>query len=365
MVANAKPPPIPWWKTSLGEEEKRRLLDAIDSQCLSQGPVTSEFETLAAKKLDVPFATATNSGSVALLMSLRAAGVGHGDEVIVPSSTWIATAHAVLMLGARVVLVDAKPDTPIIDASRIAAKITPRTKAILPVHLGGRSADMEAIGAIAAEHGLPVIEDAAQAIFSKNGDDFLGTNSFAGCFSLSPAKLITTGQGGIIVTRDEETHRKLRLFKTHGVDDIINVAFTEPGFNFKFTDLQAAIGIGQLGRVARRVEHLRNIYAAYEAASRELPFLEMIEVDISRGEIPLFVEVLCDDRDRLIRFLSSRDIGTRPFYPELNRAPYLRNGESFPNSEKFGRRGLFLPGGPEQPLDNVDRVIRTLKSFRR
>jgi perosamine synthetase len=354
---------IPWWRTTFGEPEIQRLTHSISNEHISQGPVTAEFEARIAEALGVPYVVATTSGSVALLMALMAMDIRRDDEVIIPNRTWIATAHAAAMLGAKVVLVDVRPDVPLMDVSQVRGKITSRTKAIIPVHLGGRVADLKEVKAIAGEFGLRVIEDASQALFSRNSEGLAGTQSDAGCFSLSVAKLISTGQGGFIVTRNEETSKRLKLIRTHGVADVINATYTKLGFNFRYNDIQASIGIAQLARAPERIERAKAVYARYEEGLAKLIFLKLIPLDVARGEVPLYIEVLCDDRRKVIDYLSAHDIQTRPFYPDLNLAPYLSNSADFPNSRVFGERGLFLPCGPEQPLENIDRVVHVLSRF--
>ena len=179
---------VSWWRTSFGEEEIQRIGNSIRNEHVSMGAVTAEFENQLAAFLGVPHVVATTNGSTAILMALMAAGVGPGDEVIVPNRTWIASAHAPKLLGAQAVLVDVEQTRPIIDAAKIESAITSRTKAIIPVHLNGRSADMRRISLLAKKYGLFIIEDAAQALGSKNADGFLGTQSDIGCFSLSVAK---------------------------------------------------------------------------------------------------------------------------------------------------------------------------------
>ncbi|VVB95741.1 UDP-4-amino-4-deoxy-L-arabinose--oxoglutarate aminotransferase [uncultured archaeon] len=354
---------ISWWRTKFGEEEIKRVSESICNEHISMGPVTEEFEKLLAEALDIPYVIATISGSMALLMALMALGIKRGDEVIVPNRTWIATAHAPLMLGAKVVLVDVQKDVPIMDVSQLEQKITSRTKAIMPTHLGGRSTDMEKVNKIAQENGLVVIEDACQAFLSKNKAGYMGTQSDIGCFSLSIAKLISTGQGGFVVTRNQDTYKKLKLIRTHGVADIINASYTDIGFNFRFTDIQASIGIEQLARIPEKIAHVKKVYAKYKSGIAKLPFLKLIPIDVSHGEIPLYVEVLCDKREELIDFLRSHGIQTRPFYPDLNEAKYLENYGDFLNSKVFGTQGLFLPCGPDQSLENVDNVINILNIY--
>jgi dTDP-4-amino-4,6-dideoxygalactose transaminase len=355
---------ISWWRTTFGEEEIDRVAKAIKGEHLSQGPIVVEFEELLAEYFGVPYVVATTSGSVAILMALMAAGIGPGDEVLVPNRTWIATAHAPVVLGASVKLVDVEAERPIIDSSKIEEAMTLRTKAIIPVHLNGRSADMREINRIAQKYGLRVIEDAAQAMGSRNADGLLGTQSDMGCFSLSVAKIIATGQGGFVVTRDKSLYEKLIAIRTHGVGSVIDAQWTQLGFNFRFTDVLAAIGIVQLGRIGERVEKVKAIYSRYADAMQDLPFLRFVPVNIDAGEIPIYVEVLCNNRDKLMSFLAEKGIQTRPFYPDLNLAKYLHNDSRYPNSEKFGLEGIFFPSGPAQPMENVDKVVEALKSYR-
>ena len=357
------PPKIFHWWSNVGEEEIRRIGDAIRNKRLSHGPITEEFERRISEVLGLEHVAATTSGSMAILMALIAAEVGPGDEVIVPNRTWIATAHAPWLLGAKPVFVDVLPDCPVIDVAQVEARITARTKAIIPVHLNGRSADMRALNRIAARHGLKVIEDAAQAFGSRNLDGPLGTQSFAGCFSLSVAKIITTGQGGYVVTRDPEVGARLRAMRTHGVSDPINCIYTKPGFNFRFTDLLASIGLVQLEQLPERIRKLQIIYARYAAALPAFDFLRFVPVNIAAGEIPIYIEVCCPQRDRLVVHLAATGIQTRPFYPDLHTAPYFGDTGRYPNAEKFAAQGLFLPSGPDQPMENVERVLEELARF--
>ena len=354
---------ISWWRTSFGEEEIQRLTEAVAGEHISQGPVTAEFERLLGKQLGVPYVVATTSGSAALLMSLLAIGVGPGDEVIVPNRAWIAAAHAPLLLGAKVVLVDVEPDRPVLDVVELERHVTPRTKAVIPVHLNGRSVAMEPLRRMARALGIHVVEDAAQAFCSRNAEGPLGCQSDLGCFSLSVAKLISTGQGGFVVTRDPRLYEQLRLIRTHGVRDLVEVAFARVGFNFRLTDLQASVGIAQLNHLPERIERVKAVYDRYACALRELAWLRLIPVDVKRGELPLYVEVLCAERERLREFLADRGIQTRPFYPDLHRAAYLADGRDFPRSTVYEEQGLFLPCGPAQSMDHLERVIVALRDY--
>ena len=255
---------ISWWWTDFTGDEANRLTNAINQGHISQGSVAMEFEQRVGELLDVPYVVATTNGSTALLMALIAAGVGPDDEVIVPNRSWIATAHAVHLLGGKVVLVDVEPDRPIMDVTLIEQAVTLHTKAVIPVHVNGRSTDMRAIKSIAEKHDLFVIEDAAQAIASRNSDGYLGIQSDIGCFSLSVTKCLSTGQGGFAVTSNKDLAKKMRAIRTHGIENVKDPKkWIMPGFNFRFNDIQASIGIEQLKQLFDRVNSLRDLYTTF------------------------------------------------------------------------------------------------------
>jgi perosamine synthetase len=356
---------INWWRTGFANGEADAIVRAIENENISQGPIVEEFEHQLAAYLGVPYVIATTSGSMALLMSLWVSGIGPGDEVIIPNRTWIATAHSALLLGATVKLVDVEPHRPIIDTTIIEQAITDRTRAIIPVHMCGRSADMIAINKIADKHKLVVIEDAAQALGSRNGDGYLGTQSNMGCFSFSVAKIISTGQGGFIATHDAVVYEKLIKMRTHGVGSVVDAVWDQPGFNFRFTDILAAIGKEQLKLLTTRIDKVKKIYQTYADGIVDVPNIKLIPVDNDAGEVPVYIEALCETRGELIDFLSQRGIQSRPFYPDLNHAKYLNNSGVYPNSELYGRAGMYLPSGPDQSIGTIEKVIHTIREFSR
>lgn len=356
---------VPFWRTEIGKEELSAVTATFRQKSFSQGPVTHELETEIAKRLGVPFAVCTTSGSMALTLALMAHDIGPGDEVIVPTRTFIATAHAALILGAKVVLVDCLADNPGLDIREVGKKITSRTRAIMPVHLNGRSVDMGSLLKLARDHGLRVIEDAAQGLFSKTPSGACqGTLGDAGCFSFSMVKLVSTGQGGAIVLRDEKTYQKLLALRNHGVRDVISHEYQSFGSNFKFNDVLASIGLCQVRKGNDKVDHVNAIYRKYREALEDLSFIDLVPVDIDNGEVALWPEVVCEDRDRLIDFLHERGIQTRKFLPCVHTAPHFADGRQFPNSERFSRIGLNLPGGPTLPLEGVDKTIEAVRNFR-
>jgi perosamine synthetase len=293
-----------------------------------------------------------------------AVGIQPGDEVIVPNRTWIATAHAVHLLGAKVILVDTEEGRPIIDASLIEAKISSKTKAIIPVHMNGRSCDMSKIKEIANKNNLFVIEDAAQAIASRNSYGYLGTQSDVGCFSLSVAKTISTGQGGFAVTDDDVLASKIRAIRTQGVENVKEPKeWPMPGFNFRYSDIYASIGIEQLKRLPERIKYLRHIYEVYDRNLKDSVF-KIIPVDLNSGEIPVYIEYLVDNREVWIQKLFDNGIETRTFYPAINAASYLvQTNERYINSELYSKNGIYLPSGPDQDLSSIQETIKNIKNI--
>jgi dTDP-4-amino-4,6-dideoxygalactose transaminase len=371
MNVHSKPVSVPeekisWWRTGVGEEEIANVVESIRAEHISGGPVTDQLEAAIGDTLGVPYVVCTTSGSMALTLALMTLGVGPGDEVIVPNRTFMATAHAALMLSASVRLVDVLPDIPALDVSQVEAAITPATKAIIPVHLNGRAVDMAAVNAIAKRHGIAVVEDTAQAMLSKGPNGWLGTQSDLGCFSLGMTKLLSTGQGGFVVTSNETLYTRMRRVQNHGVVDTLKDSYEFVGSNFKFNDVLASIGLAQLERGPAKVAHVTKIYETYKAAVDELDFVDIVPVKVGQGETPLWTEVVCADRTvrtHLMEFLAERRIDTRQFLPDLDLSAYLNNTGDFSHSRKFGNGGLFLPGGPTQPMKNVHATIDALREY--
>lgn len=353
---------ISWWKTELKNKEAAAAANAIRDRHISNGPVSEQFEKAFAEILGVKHAVTAPSGTMALVMSLLAYSISAGDEVIVPASTWISTAHAPLLIAAKPVFVDVQSERPLLDHSQIEAKITERTKAIIPVHLNGMSANMNEITKIAERYGLIIIEDACQALLSKNKNGFLGTQSNTGCFSLGATKLITTGQGGMIVTNDALVYRRLRLLKNNGMEDINTPHYVQAGANFKFSDILAAVGLEQLKVLEEHAKRVKEIYMKYKLSVRT-PNVSLIPVDVANGEVPVYTEALTERRQELLDYTKKKDIDLRVLPPSLKHAPQFECNESFPNAEKFGTAGFYLPSGPGQSDASIDYVIEHINAF--
>lgn len=353
---------VPWWKTRIDDADVALLMRSVDERRFSMGSGTAEFEAELAAILGVRHALATTSGSMALMLSMLALGIGPGDEVIVPDRTFIATAHGASLLGARIVLADCKTDNPNVDPAEIARKISARTKAVIVVHLNGGACDMEPILAAAGRFSVPVVEDAAQALFSRSGGRFLGTFGAMGCFSFGMTKVASTGQGGAIVTDDPRLYERLRGLRNHGVRDVVSHEYLGTGGNFKFNDMQAGIGLGQIRRWREKVEHCNAVYRAYRQGLSAVPGLRVLDIDVDRGECALWTEIVVESRDRLADALAAQGIQTRKFLPCLHSAPHLATDAQFPNSQRFALTGLVLPSGPDQPLANVERTIAAIRA---
>ena len=356
---------IPWWQTEFAGGEAEAASAAIASGRLSQGPIVAEFENLLREYLGVRNVIATTSGSDALLLALWAAGVRPGDEVLVPNRTWIATAHSVLLLGAVPVIVDTDSDRPVISLLDLERKVSEKTRVVIPVHMNGRDAHIDEVIKFGDRYKLKVIEDAAQALGSKDlSGAFLGTKSLAGCFSLSVAKVISSGQGGFITSNDDEFATRLRRMRTHGVENVVELKnWGLPGFNFRFTDVLASIGIEQLKKLDSRLNRLRQIHQKYQSGLASLTTVSLIDVHISQGEIGPYIEVLCENRSALVAHLKNFGVETRIFYPGLDSADYLSRNSENSRSEKFGQDALYLPSGPSLTDEQVDFVIDALSKF--
>ena len=276
--------------------------------------------------------------------------------------TWIITLNAITLCGATPVCVDVRDDFNI-NPDAIESVITKSTKAIVPVHFTGQMCAMDKIGKIAQKYNLLIVEDAAQAFMSRMGDRYMGLDAKLSCFSLSMSKLISTGQGGFVVTKDKDLYLHLRSIRTHGVTDLFQCSFTRFGFNFRYTDLQASLGLAQLKKIQEKIVSLKRIYQHYEDGLKNFVKTKLIPVAIHQGELPIQIEVTCEDRDRLIKFLQEKSVQTKAFYPNLNRAKHVACNEEFKNSNFFESRGIFLPSGPDQSLEDIDRVINLIKIF--
>lgn len=358
----------PWFD----DEEPRAAAEVVRSGWLISGPVVAEFERRFGLHLGGVEAVAVNSGSSALLVALAALGVGPGDEVLVPDMTFVSTATAAMFLGARPVFVDINLDNYCLDPKDAGPKITPRAKVIIPVHYAGHAADMDEIMELARRHGLRVLEDAAESHLARyRGGACTGTIGDIGIFSFTPSKPMTTGEGGMIVTRDSDLAARCRLLRDFG--DTGKFLWDMLGFNFRMAEVMGAIGLAQLEKLDRAVALRRAVAARYTEALKDeeavvLPTLRTPEDgNFQLYTIRLRLERLVGDRDALIEALGRRGVSARLYYPPLHRQRvFARDGHrtddsTLPNAVEFGRTALSLPIFPTLSAEEQDYVIGVLR----
>ncbi|MDL2316309.1 DegT/DnrJ/EryC1/StrS family aminotransferase [Desulfovibrio sp. OttesenSCG-928-A18] len=356
---------IPWWRVELGEAAAQAAYDAVQKGRMTLGPLTGLLESRLAELLGVRHVVATCSGTAALTIALLEAGCGPGMEVIVPDQTWVATANAPLLLGARVLTVDTAAHSRSMDPEAFAKAISPDTRIVIPVHLNGKSPDMPKIRAIAAAHGITVIEDAAQAFMSRSGGRLLGTGPDMGCFSLAMGKMICCGQGGYVTSRDDEQAKRLRLARLHGTDDVYAGSWEMRGGNLRMWDLPAAIALTQLDSLERRMKACIELYQRYRQELRGNERLRLTEFDLESGEFPLYVECMCSERQALIEHLAAHGVQARANYQPLHTVPHFRHlpESAYPNSQRLGRECLILPSGPDRTERELETVFRALRQW--
>ena len=358
---------IPWWEPSIGKEEYEKVRQVLDSNFLNDGEVTSEFEKRVAQLLGCRYAVAVTSGTTALYLALAALDIGAGDEVIVPDVTFIATANAVTLSGAKPVLADVDPDTLNLSPEALERSITSKTKAVIPVHVSGRPAAMDRISEIGKTRGLHVVEDAAEGLLSRYQGQYLGTMGVAGILSFSPNKTITTGQGGMVLTDDESLHNRLRELKDQGRpvrgtggDDF----HARIGYNFKLTNLQAAVGMGQLSQLKDRIEKMKQTYTLYDQFLGAVDEVTLFPFNIKEGQVPQWVDARVKDRDGFTKYLADHQMDCRKFWHPLHtQPPYKSDDRKFPNSTQVIPQSLWLPSAFTLTEEDIARVCKRIKAF--
>lgn len=358
---------IDWWEPAVGVEERELLLQVLDSNFLNDGEFTTRFEQKLTNLLGCRHAVAVTSGTSALFLALVANGVGPGDEVIVPDITFIATANAVTMAGGKPILVDVIPDSLNLSPSEFENAITPKTKAVIPVHISGRPADMSVILEIAGNHGLRIIEDAAEGLLSKLNGKCLGTFGHAGILSFSPNKTITTGQGGAILSDDDTLNVRLRELKDQGRPvrgTGGNDTHDQIGYNFKLTNLQAAVGIAQLDKLVERINRMKQNYSRYVEGLRGMEEINLLPFQVEKGEVPQWVDALAERRDELVEYLQGRGIFCRKFwFPLHSHKPYQLPDDRFPNSTHLTSKAFWLPSSFLLSDADIEQVCSHIRIF--
>jgi perosamine synthetase len=355
----------------LGGNELKYVDDClVNGWISSQGQYVQLFEEAFARYHGGGEAVSTTSGTSALHLVLAALGVGPGDEVIVPDLTFGASANAVLQCGAKPVFVDVDRHSWTLDVDAAAMAITPRTRAIMPVHLYGHPCDMNAIAELAKSRNLHVVEDCAEALGATFQGRPVGSFGVAGCFSFFANKLITTGEGGMVLTADAALAARMRMLRSHGMDPKRRYWHLAPGFNYRMTNVQAAIGLAQLEQIDRFLARRRAIAAAYEAGLSALPGLELPRAQGNVETVCWLYTVLVDaeecglSRDALMARLLEAGIETRTVFPPLHGQPAYLSGPagSYPVSEAIAGRGLSLPTSNAMDVEDVQRIVAEVRA---
>jgi len=356
---------------NLNGNEKKYVNDCMDTSWISSaGKYVSLFEEAFAEFTGSAAAISCCNGTVALHIPLIALGIGPGDEVIVPSLTYIATANAVRYCGAKPVFADCLPDTWNIDPEDIKRKISDKTKGIIPVHIYGNPCDMDSIMEIAREHGLFVLEDAAECLGASYKDKKAGTFGVAGTFSFFGNKIITTGEGGMIVTDDPELDSKMRQIKGQGQDPDRRYWFTMVGYNYRMTNIEAAIGLAQLENINEHIAFRRRVAEWYKEELAGLEdYLQFQKITEGAENIWWMFSILLTDkvklgRDEFMKAMGDLGIETRPvFYPMHIMPVYEDKNAACPVSEKVAARGLNLPTHSLLTREDVSYICDAIKNL--
>ena len=365
---------IPVSQPLLKGREKELLIECIESGWISSdGPFVGEFERRFADYIGLDYGVAVCNGTAALEVALFSAGVNRGDEVIMPSFTIISCALAAIRLGATPVLVDAEPETWNMDVNQIEARITPRTKVIMPVHIYGHPVDMDPVLELAKRHNLLVVEDAAEVHGAEYKGHKCGSLGHISAWSFYANKIITTGEGGMVLTSDPKMAERAASYRNLCFRPERRFYHTELGHNFRMTNLQAAVGLAQM----ERIEGILQIKRRWGQCYREkLSRIKGIKCQVEKSWAKTVYWMYCIELDsslglnaaEMMKELGKREIGTRPFFLGLHEQPVLRNlglfkGECYPITERIAQQGLYLPSGLTLTEKQVDEVVAALSEI--
>lgn len=352
----------------LAGNERKYVLDCLDTNWISSnGKYIAAFEEAFAKFCGVKHAVAANNGTTALHLALVALGLQPGDEVIIPTVTYIATANAVRYCGATPVLADVCADTMNIDPADIERRITPKTRGIIPVHLYGHPADMDALAAVAKRHGLWLLEDAAEAHGAEVGGRRVGALGECATFSFFGNKIVTTGEGGMVTTNDDELAKKLRLYRGQGVDPERRYWFPVVGYNYRMTNIQAAIGLAQMETIDAALAERQSLARLYDEALA--PLRNQLVLPSTRpGTHHVFwmytVFLREGDearRDAVMKALDADGIETRPVFHPMHVLPPYREANVYPVADTWAQRGINLPTHQFLTPADIGRIAASLQ----
>lgn len=356
---------IPQFQPFLDNSEYEAIKDCFDNNWITEGPKSKEFVERLCKLIDVKYAVLASNGTLSLYMALKAIDINAGDEVIVPNFTFIASANAVNMCGAKPVFVDIKDDLHI-DLDKCEKVLTERTKAIMPVHIYGMACDMDKVLQFAKKHKLKVIEDAAQAIGIKWNNQHAGTFGDVGSFSFFADKTITTGEGGLVVTNNEDVYKKLLYIRNQGRLDRGSFIHPEIGYNFRMTDIQSAIGLAQINKLQAIIDKKQQILETYKACLNEK--YNIITPPKQSNHIPFRVCItVSGGSDGLMKYMSENNIETRTFFYPLHKQPcfkdFTNHNQTFEVSERMYNEGVCLPSFVGIQTKQIEYVCEKVNQY--
>lgn len=350
------------WNISLGEREAQAAYDSIMGRNLSEGVKVKEFEERLAAFLGRKYAICVPNGSSAVLLAMMGIGIEPGDEVIIPDFTFIATGHAPKLLGADVILADTKEDVPLLDVEHVMDLITPKTKAIIPVHLNGRRAETKWLQEKLKGSGIYVIDDACQALASGTKGDYAGCDADIACYSFAVTKILTTAQGGFVATDNEELYVRMKKLKMQGMENIFESDIYQlAGFNLKYTDILASVGLVQLDKIQQKIIASKSNYKMYVDGLTGQERIKMIPT--KEEEVIYTPDILCEDSKAVRAYLESKGIQVRPAGACLHNAEYFIKRTNYTNAEYFEKHLLYMPGGPDQPVENIKTTVQYLRTM--
>ncbi len=357
---------IPQMEPCFGEEERRAMNEYLcQGGWITEFKKTQEFEQMIADYTGAKHCIVVNNGTISLTLAALAAGIKAGDEVIVPNFTMIATPNSIKMFGAIPVFVDVEAETLCMDIELVRRAITPKTKAILFVSANGRypKSGIESFVKLAKEHKLILLEDSAQSLgsFYPNGKH-IGREGLIGSFSFSAPKVISTGQGGALITDDDNMAYKLKRLKDFGRSGGGNDIHDSIGWNFKFTDIQAVIGIEQMKKLQWRVDRKKEILQLYQNNLKDIKQIIFFNQDLY-FTTPWFIDVFAEDRENLQKFLKEKNIGTRIMYPPINKQEAYQIPGNYPISNIVGEKGLWLPSAAQLSNEEIEKITSEIRQF--
>tara|TARA_Y100001958_G_C21247317_1_gene578468 strand:+ start:1303 stop:2409 length:1107 start_codon:yes stop_codon:yes gene_type:complete len=358
-----------WWNININRKKIRSdLVKSFDKKLFSQGEISKKVENEICKKLKSKYCILTPSGTSAIFLSLLYFKIKINDpkknEVIISDRSWISPAHAAYFLNLKLVFVDTKKDKPVPDENDLISKINDKTLCIICVQLNGRAVD---VNYIKSKKKVLILEDAAQSFYSKTKNRFIGTNGDMGIFSFSMGKIVTSGQGGAIITNSNKIYKSIKLLKNNGIENRYVDKWNSPGLNFKFTDIQATILLEQIKKINETKKKIIDLYYFYKKRLSDIPNIELVDEKLVEGRIPLYIECFSRKKNLIFKKIKNSEKMLRVNYQSLHKTiyfkKYLGKKKSFKNSDNYSSYSFYLPSGPDQNIKKINILLNNLKKI--